>query len=345
MTISSKPPTKLSSELPKLVSGELKLVVAAIDSNRSLQGLADQIQKSQSNFQKISESWGLAQTLIPRVQLNIETLDGIAKSLESVSSAIDMKSITSQLEINKNAFKMLTANKALEKLVLASAYSRASFSKSIVDILISSRPSGWKNTEMTLSLATELGQYESITSVHVVNSRILNRLVASKSRSARRNVLLENKAGILNNCVKVADLVNNDLVKYYFEAVNSFRKKDFASSQSLSANLIDTLVQGFTFSKTTKKKAPKNEKFIAESQNQIDLSTENFVILHALAGAYSYWKPNRGEPLPRHFNRNATAHCVNKTQYNEINSLQGIMLCGSVLVAASSDELPFSNQF
>ncbi len=342
MPISSKPPTKLSSDLSKLVSSELKLVALAIDSNRSISGLADQIHRSQNNYKKICESWSLAQKVIPNASLNIAKLNSIAKSFESIRSVSQMKSITSQLELNKTAFKVINASKTLEKLALASAYSPASFSKSIVDIVNSSRPVGWKNTEMSLSFATELGLKESITSVHVLNPRILNRLVASKSRSARRNVLYDNRTGIVNHCKKVVELANSDLLDYYFESINSFKKKDFAASQSLSASLIDTLVQKFTFSKTIKNRTPLAGKFISESENLADLSIENFVILYVLAGAYTSWKPNKGEPIPKYFNRNATAHFVHKLQYNEINALEGIMLCGSLIVAENSNELPFS---
>jgi hypothetical protein len=342
MPISSKPLTKLSSDLSKLVASELKLVALAIDSNRSISGLADQIHKSQINLQKISESWSLALKVIPNANLNIAELNSIAKSFESTRSVSQMKLITSRLELNKAAFNILNASKTLEKLVLASAYSPASFSKSIVDIVNSSRPVGWKNTKMSLSFATELGLKESITSVHVLNPRILNRLVASKSRSARRKVLYDNRTGIVNHCMKVVELANNDLLDYYFESINSFKRKDFAASQSLSASLIDTSVQKFTFSKTFDKRTKQAEKFISESENLADLSIENFVILYVLAGAYSSWSPNKGEPIPKYFNRNATAHSVHKIQYNEINALEGIMLCGSVMVAESSNVLPFS---
>ena len=339
----SKPPIKLSSDLQKIVSKEFKLVTLAIDSNKSLVALADQIRKNQENFKIISESWGVVQSKLPQTSLNFAGLDSMTKSLETIKSASAMNSFSAQLEKNRLALQAMTTNSAIEKLALASAYSSSSFAKSVTDILVSSKPAGWKNSKMSLTLASNLGQYESITCVHVLNARILNRLVTSKSKSARRNILFENRSGIIKNCIEVVEQSKNDLGEYFLVASNSFKKNDYASSQALSANIIDSLVQRFEFSKGINKNATKSDKFLSESQKRDKLTVENFVILHALAGVYGFWKPNRQLPVPKSFNRHVTAHFVSNVQYNSINALEALMLCAALLVAENTKGL-YSDQ-
>lgn len=335
----SKPPVKLSTDLQRIVSKEFKLVTMAIDTNKSLAVLSDQIRRNQDNFKIISESWGLVQSKLQKSSLNFTALDSMTKSLEAMKSATGMKTFTAQLERNKLALQAITASSTFERLALASAYSSSVFAKSVSDILENSRPASWKDSNMSLTLASDLGQNESITCVHVLNSRILNRLVASKSKSARRNVLFENKSGVIKNCMENVHKSENDLADFFVDAVNSFNKNDFAASQALTANIIDTLVQNFEFANSDNKRGKKSDKFLLESQKREQLTLENFVILYVLAGVYGYWKPDRKLAIPRNFNRNATAHNVSRIQYNCINALEGIMLCAALLVAEQTNDL------
>lgn len=339
MTIKSKPTIKLSGNLQSLVSKELKLVSLAIDSNKSLTGLTEQLKKDQRNFQVISESWNVVQSKIRHPSLNISGLESMVKSLDALKSIAEMKELSHELAKNTNALRIITEITTLEKLVLASAYSSSSFAKSVGDILNSSRPATWKNTDMSLTVATNFGQYESITSVHVLDSRVINRLTASNSKSARRNVLLENKSGITKKCLLIAEQAPSDLAVYFQEAIRSFSKKDYASAQSLTANIIDSLVQKFSFSESINQNDAKSKIFLQESEVRSTLSLENFVVLHVLAGAYAFWKPKKGVPVPKQFNRNATAHHVHKSQYNLVNALEAMMLCAALLVAEASKEL------
>ena len=329
--ISSNPSVRLSAEASKLVSDELRKITKAFDSKSSLKDFGDQIRKNQDNFQRISESWSIAQLKLRQPDIDISGLSSIAKSIESLSSATAMSTVMKQLENKKIEIKEFTANIALEKLVLASAYNSRSFAESVVDILNSSRPSGWKNTGMSLTFASNIGKDECITSVHVLTPHILNRLVSSKSKSARRNVLYENRVGIINKCLFLNNLNVNDLGHYLEQAVHCFKRKDYAASQSLSANIIETLIQRYSFSDSINKSEKKSIKFLKESEIRTDLTIEKFVLLNVLSRAYAYWKPNSNLPIPKNFNRNITVHYVNKSQYNVINSLEAIMLCSGLL--------------
>ncbi|NDB50120.1 MAG: hypothetical protein EB030_03735 [Actinobacteria bacterium] len=338
MTLASKPPIKLSTNLSKLVAGEMKTVALAIDSQKSLKALTANLQKSQENFQIIGESWGVVASKLRHPSLNFLGLDSIVHSLESIESSSQMRALHAVLESNKAALKSITANRAFEKLVLASSYGASIFSKSVSDIINSSRPSNWKNTNMSLSLAADLGKLETLTTVYVLNPRVINRLVSCKSRSARRKVLLENKSGITKSCLSISESSDSALAPYLRSATNLYRKGEFAASQALVGNIIETLLQSFRFSPGNGERKRRSDKFQYETENRADLSFEHFVLLHSLVGAYTNWRPKDGDPVPVDFNRHATAHQIHKNQYNQVNALKGIMLCSALLVAEQGEE-------
>ncbi len=339
MTYHSRPTIKLSRNFDTLVEKEMKLVSEAINSNKSLQDLANQIKSNQGNFQLLSESWGLLQSKIRHPNLNTAPFESMVKTLDSVKSATEMKAFSIELEKNFKVLKLITASLAMEKLVLASAYSSSAFAKSVADILNNSRPASWKDTEMSLTKAVNWGLNESIASVHVLNSQILNDLVRSKSRPTRRKVLEENRTVILKTCLKIAEGSKDELVDFFQDAISSFEKRNYPSAQSLSANIIETLVQRFSYSEGINKNDSKSKIFLQESETRTSLSVENFVILHVLAGSYSFWKPNQGTPVPQRFNRNVTAHYVHKSQYNLVNALESIMLCGALFATKNANPL------
>lgn len=339
MTLASKPPTKLSTNLSKLVEDEMKRVTLTIDSQKSLKALTANLQKSQANFQIIGESWSLVASKLRHPSLNLRGLDSIVHSLESIESSSQMKDLHTVLEFKKVALKAITANRVFEKLVLASSDSPSIFSKSISDIISSSRPSNWKNTTMSLSLAADLGKIETLTTVYVLNPRVINRLVSCKSRSARRKVLLENKSGITKSCLSTSESSDSELAPYLRSATNLFRKGEFAASQALVCNIIETLLQSFRFSPGNgDRKTSRGDKFKYETENRADLSFEHFVLLHSIVGAYTNWRPKGGDPVPVDFNRHATVHQIHKNQYNQVNALKGIMLCSALLVAEQGQE-------
>lgn len=338
MTLASKPPIKLSSNLSKLVAEEMKSVSLAIDSQKSLKTLTANLQKSQKNFQTIGESWGFVASKLRHPSFSLRGLDSIVKSLESIESSSEMRAMHAVLESNKAALKSITANRAFEKLVLASAYSSSSFSKSVTDILNSSRPANWKNTNMSLSLGADLGKLETLTTVYVLSPRVINRLVSCKSRSARRKVLLENKSGITKSCFSTSESSENELAPYLKSATNLYRKGEFAASQALVGNIIETLLQDFRFTPGNGEGKTRGDKFQYETENRADLSFEHFVLLHSLVGAYTTWRPRDGDPVPVDFNRHATAHQIHKNQYNQVNALKGLMLCSALLVAEQGQE-------
>jgi hypothetical protein len=338
MTLSSNPPIKLSNNLAKLVASEMKTVSLAIDSQKSLKALAANLQKSQTNFQLIGESWGIVESRLKHPAYNFRGLNSLVNSLEVIETSSQMKSINAILESNKTALKSITANRAFEKLVLASAYSSSVFAKSVSDIINTSRPSNWKNTNMSLSLAADLGKDETLTTVYILNSRVINRLVSCKSRSARRKVLLENKSGITKSCLTTSETSDSELAPYLRSATNLYRKGEFAASQALVGNIIETLLQSFRFSPGNGEGKTRGNKFQYETENRADLSYEYFVLLHSLVGAYTNWRPKDGDPVPVDFNRHATAHLVHKNQYNPANALKGIMLCSSLLVAEKNKD-------
>jgi len=56
---------------------------------------------------------------------------------------------------------------------------------------------------------------------------------------------------------------------------------------------------------------------------------KEFIAIAPIWQAYQQYYPDKNDPIPRAFNRHATAHTVGTLQYSRRNAVQGLMIvCG-----------------
>ena len=222
----------------------------------------------------------------------------------------------------------------------------ASLIRDVVDTFQSAIPPNLHTLE-SIKEALSLTLDEGLPLVWVPRQEIVQILFEAPDAPTRRQILIDNLGVILDDCMAVlddcpqtVDACKSDVAAIVIECANQTKNAIRALSaelhepaQSHAANVIDSILPHICAFLGDR---PKRIAAIARAKEDIDDEWTIGVLIHHLAlrplgRAYDEWYPNMGQPIPDHFNRHVTAHCVGQPSvFKEYNALIAVMLATSL---------------
>ena len=160
-------------------------------------------------------------------------------------------------------------------------------------------------------------------------------LLTAPTHTAHRAVLGRRFHLLLDDCEKVLDGCTDptwsDQVFFLRDTVAAARAGHTPSAQALAASVLETLFTRWAPDKRDQRRL----KSRAQSGNPpTEIVDENLALTYVMLpvwNAYTTYWAHRGDPIPRDFARNASAHSVGRRQYNKRNCVQSIMLATGLL--------------
>ncbi|MDR3107241.1 MAG: hypothetical protein LBU05_03450 [Bifidobacteriaceae bacterium] len=185
---------------------------------------------------------------------------------------------------------------------------------------------------LTLERIEQIVMVEGI-ALHAVPRRsTAEALVRAESAAARRAVLGRRWASISADCRAAAGSWRSAAAAPYkqatFAALDALDAGHPFPAQALAGSLVDTLVTAW-FGKQKSKHVPSATTLTSEAYEE--LTVRQFIAFAPVWRAHLRFYPGAGDPVPRAFNRHATAHTVSRRQFNRRNAVQGLALvCGAL---------------
>jgi hypothetical protein len=165
----------------------------------------------------------------------------------------------------------------------------------------------------------------------VPRHEIVRSLVEAKTPKARRRILEERFLDILDDCESAVREITHDWADQCRSAIATLRQPDLEGpAQSHAANIIDSIVVTI-LGRKGRDVATKRAK---EPYGNLPLrvAVEN-IVLRPLVLGFAHFRPARGDPIPNHFARHATAHAVGQPGvFTREYALVGVMLATSLTV-------------
>ena len=173
---------------------------------------------------------------------------------------------------------------------------------------------------------------EGIPLSRVPRHSIAKALLQAPSASHRRAILGRRWSAIADDCEElllgcVAPAIEEDR-DFALNAVAALQDGHSAASQALSGNLLDSML--------TKHFRSERVVLVPSRKVQTPSGYDAFVLdkFWALAPVWAVYKrffPDKGDPVPRHFARHATAHAVSRSQFSRRNAVQAVMVATSLI--------------
>ena len=158
------------------------------------------------------------------------------------------------------------------------------------------------------------------------------KFLKASSSSALRDILGSKWKEIAADCRETLKSCRyaklSQTVEFAINAIDALDSGNFPAAQALVSCLIDTVLRHFFLEIRPQLVPGKANKTSVKFQ---DFPINQFIALAPIWQAYQSFYPDRGDKIPRTFNRHATTHTVSKWQYCRRNAIQGLMLlCGMI---------------
>jgi hypothetical protein len=152
------------------------------------------------------------------------------------------------------------------------------------------------------------------------DERTLRQLFEAESAQARRRILGRKRPELISQCVYHLDQIHDsELIRYVRfgrAAARCLEIGEYEAAQALATNVLDSILREQFGSGTAI--TNQNSRFArGEWHPQVALALAGIWGIHA--------KAYRPAPVPRTYNRHATAHRVSGWQYNRINATIALM--------------------
>jgi hypothetical protein len=192
-------------------------------------------------------------------------------------------------------------------------------------------PSNLQDVEgLGLQSVEQVVMLDGIALYAVPRAEIAEKLLCAESSSARRVILGRKWKEIAADCRAALESCQSSelapVVRFALDAVDALERGNATSRQALSGSLTDTILRKY-LSKTRPLIVP--SKKTKNTDAYLKFSVRKYLALGPIWQAYQSYYPEKGDYVPRTFNRHATAHTVGSRQYSRRNAVQGLMLvCG-----------------
>ena len=197
--------------------------------------------------------------------------------------------------------------------------------------------------DVTLKQVLTLVRKDGIPLYVVPRSDIVRNLVYSDSASRRRDVLVECKELIFEDCRVVLNRISSEyaLEKKFFilAGLNALENGHVEAAQALFTNTLDTVHQNFWGLNRQSRSVISNH---AEGDELPELiKNMNFLDVFVFAPIWnSHMKffGHEGQEPPSEYSRHASVHGVSRRQYKLENCIHALMLVTSLLVYVDENE-------
>ena len=161
---------------------------------------------------------------------------------------------------------------------------------------------------------------------------IASALIFASNLESRRLIIGNKWREILADCRRsLSRGRQNSTTRFAWAATSLLDTIDsgyFASAQALASSLIDALTKE-VFGSDIKSFKPSKSVLQPDAYDELEL--KELIAFSPIWSAYQQFFPSMGDKVPRRFNRHATAHTVDRRQFNRINAIQAAMIACSLL--------------
>ena len=184
--------------------------------------------------------------------------------------------------------------------------------------------------DFTLDQIEQVVMLDGIALYEMPRAEIVTPLICASSSAARREILGRRWKAIAVDCRGVLDSCESPeaapLAKFAVDAVDALEGGNPTSAQALAGSLLDTILRKF-FADQRLDLLP--SKKTTNTDAYLERTVKEFIAIAPIWQAYQQYYPDKNDPIPRAFNRHATAHTVGTLQYSRRNAVQGLMIvCG-----------------
>ncbi|MFF2331699.1 MULTISPECIES: hypothetical protein [unclassified Streptomyces] len=211
----------------------------------------------------------------------------------------------------------------------------------VLERLNTMMPENWQGQRLDYRDMVRLMQ-EGVPLAWVPPADVIRLLLSADDASSRSKVIDDCRPEILISCREALSAVTDERLtaqrELLEECARAIENGTFSSAQALAANVWDNLMRGIAFANPDlltsdgrwsyghiKRSAPSVE---AEEDATIGEFRRAAIFLPLPKTLEQFFHP---KPVPRSFNRHATAHATGTAQYTVPNAMTALMLAVSVL--------------
>jgi hypothetical protein len=158
-------------------------------------------------------------------------------------------------------------------------------------------------------------------------------LIRADGASKRRDILGRRWKTISADCREAVNGCTSEAVFSYvpfaMAALDALDAGHTEAAQALAGSVVDAILSAY-FGKDRYQFTPdKKGKRTKEAYDEF--TAHRFIAFAPMWQAYQQFWVEDGDPVPTTFSRNATAHTVNRGQFNRRNAIQGLMVACSLI--------------
>jgi hypothetical protein len=185
-----------------------------------------------------------------------------------------------------------------------------------------------------LTKITETVVQDGIPLAWVPRANIVVALVHTEDIEARRVVLANHEADIIQDCFTCLDDIDvpelAEFVANAREAARAFQDQYAKPAQAFATVVLDALLR-LLFATPSFSYGEIRHRLDGVWDNTPLRYMRSALVLAAIPGALEQFWPHRGDPVPVRFNRHASAHTLHAGQFTRTNALVAIMTITSLL--------------
>jgi hypothetical protein len=210
------------------------------------------------------------------------------------------------------------------------------FAASFKEQLRAGAPPSWQFGDAwpMLSMIAHTVEQDGIPLAWVPRGDIVVALVHAEGIEARRAILADHEAEIVQDCFTCLDDIDApelaEFVENTREAARAFQDQHAKPAQALATVVLDAALR-LLFAAPQFSYGGVRRKLAGVWDNAPLRYVRSALVLAAIPGALEEFWPDRGDPVPDRFNRHASAHTVHTKQFTRTNALVGIMTITSLL--------------
>lgn len=195
--------------------------------------------------------------------------------------------------------------------------------------------------DVTLILA--LVREDGIPLYAVPRSSIIDELLHADSSRERRDLLINYREMIFEDCRNALNSVSSDYAQekrfFILAGLDALEKGCVEAAQALFTNTLDTVHQNFWGTDTGSRIAISNHKEGSEvPQIIVEMDFRDAFVFTPIWNSHMKFYGHAGEEPPAEYSRHASVHGVSRRQYKLENCIQALMLVTSLLVYVDENE-------
>jgi hypothetical protein len=195
-------------------------------------------------------------------------------------------------------------------------------------------PPNWRKLDGDqLMRVARMMREEGLALAWVPSHATLERLLAADGLDARKAVLVEQEGRVLADLDRALDGVDresvDDLLVATREAIELYRSGYYGGAQALATAGLTSAINN-QLGRTLRK--ARQDFHVEDPEEEGMVEWRVSVVLGAVWKSLDEFWPEKGDPVPEHYNRHASTHRVGLPQYTQENALCAVMLLACTVI-------------